>query len=103
MSAQSDVRLDLQELKKLGCNIPDETFIWVADPNAFGRSRIMATLIITTQGKTVFDYHASQRYEISSDLPQDELGEAVTLEIQKAWKRGLDPVVDGLTVFLQFA
>lgn len=61
------------------------------------------TLIVTTQGRTAFDYHASKRYEIGTDLPQDELGEFVVLEIQRAWKAGLDPSKDGLTVFLQFA
>lgn len=62
-----------------------------------------ATMIVTVQGKTAFDYHSSQRYEISTDLNQDELGEYVCLEISKAWKSGLDPAADGLTVFLQFA
>jgi hypothetical protein len=63
----------------------------------------LATLIVTVQGKTAFDYHNSQRYEISTDLNSDELGEYVCLEINKAWKKGFDPAIDGLTVFLQFA
>jgi hypothetical protein len=62
-----------------------------------------AVLIVTVQGRTAFDYHSSQRYEISTDLNQDELGEYIALEISKAWKKGLDPAKDGLTVFLQFA
>ncbi len=62
-----------------------------------------ATMIVTVQGKTAFDYHKSTRYEISRDLPQDEMGEYITLEICKAWKAGFDPAKDGLTVFLQFA
>jgi len=61
------------------------------------------TMIITVQGRTAFEYHSSKRYEISTDLNQDEVGEYVTLEIQKAWKAGLDPAKDGLTVYLQFA
>lgn len=62
-----------------------------------------ATIIITTQGRTAFDYHASKRYEINQDLPSEEIGEYVTLEIQRAWRAGLDPAKDGLTVYLQFA
>jgi hypothetical protein len=61
------------------------------------------TIIITTQGRTAFDYHASQRYEIGTDLSQDEIGEYVTQEINKAWQAGLDPAKDGLTIYLQFA
>ena len=62
-----------------------------------------ATIIITSQGKTAFDYHASKRYKISSELPTEEIGEYVTLEIQKAWSAGIDPAKDGLKITLQFA
>ena len=62
-----------------------------------------ATLIVTVQGKTAFDYHSSQRYEISTDLPSDAIGEFITEEIHKAWSVGLDPSKDGLTVYIQFA
>jgi hypothetical protein len=72
-------------------------------PDAVKIQSRKAILIVTVQGRTAFDYHSSERYEISSDLNQDELGEYVTLEIQKAWKTGLDPAADGLTVYLQFA
>lgn len=41
--------------------------------------------------------------ECSTDLPQDAIGEVVTLCAHRAWKCGIDPKNDKLTIQVSFS
>lgn len=40
--------------------------------------------------------------ECSTDIPADALGEGCALALNRAWKSGLDPVVDKVTLVVSF-
>lgn len=54
-----------------------------------------------SEGKPTHKNHVV-RLETTTDVPADVLGEACCLAMQRAWKSGLDPVVDKLTLVVSF-